>query len=214
MSQRSGSRLGSRRTSALSACLWTLTLLVSALPGLACPSAVMPGKSITLSSADGRSSSVSWLDKGRTRLEEVNPAAPKSFPRETVLSQGLLALDVKSPSARSRITYAPDAERVFPLAPGKEHEIAYTSEVEGRPPLKARMIIAVTEALQHKIGDCSYDALLVVRISEFENGQRTPVRYDVYVPSLQAILKSTMFDEANNAIVEQESFEFEKLAEK
>jgi hypothetical protein len=175
---------------------------------------VTPGKGIALSSADGRSSILSWLEKDRTRLEEVNPVAPKSFPRETVLSHGLLALEVKSPSARSRTTYAAEADRVFPLAPGKEHEIAYTSEVEGRPPLKARMVIAVTEALQHKIGDCSYDALLVVRISEFENGQRTPVRYDVYVPALQAILKSTMFDEANNAIVEQESFEFEKLAEK
>jgi len=180
----------------------------------ACPSAAAVGRGITLSSSDGRSATIAWLDANRVRLTEANPAAPKSFPRETVLIYGLLVSDTRSPSARSRMTFTTEAERIFPLAPGTEHEIAYASEVEGRPPLKGRMAIAVTEALQHKVGACTYDALLVARISEFENGQRTPIRYDVYVPALQAIVKSTMFDEANNAIVEQESFEFEAIAEK
>lgn len=180
---------------------------------LACPSAPVAGKGITLSSADGRSSGLSWLEANRVRLIEINPAAPKSFPRETLLLHGLLPLQSKSPSAGSRTVYAPEVERIFPLAPGKEFEIAYTSEVEGRPPLKARLALAVVEALQHKVDTCTYDALLIARISEFENGNRTPVRYDVYVPALQAVVKSTMFDEASNAIVEQESFEAEKIAD-
>jgi hypothetical protein len=167
----------------------------------ACPAAAVAGQGITLS-----------LDGNRVRLSESNPAAPKSFPREAVLLHGLLPLESRSPSARSRTVYAPEAERMFPLAPGKEHEVAYTSQIEGRPPVRARLALAVVEALQHTIGTCTYDALLIARISEFESGHRTPVRYDVYVPALQAVVKSTMFDEESRAIVEQETFEAEKIA--
>lgn len=42
--------------------------------------------------------------------------------------------------------------------------------------------------------------------------QRTAVRNDVYAPALQAVLKSTLFDEARGTIIEVESFEFDAIA--
>lgn len=214
MNSMNGTRQRRRSPLALLAIATASVSAALSFPALACPAAAVIGKSLALSSPDGRSNALSWLDGSRVRLIEGSRAAPKSFPRDTLLLQGLLALETASPTAKSRTTYAPGVEAIFPLVPGKDHEIAYTSQVEGQPPLKARLLLAVPEALQHKIGDCTYEALLVVRMSEFENGQRTPVRYDVYVPALRAILKSTVFDETNNLIVEQESFEFETIAEK
>ncbi len=180
----------------------------------ACPKAVEAGKGIVLTSPDGRKSELRWLAGNRVRVIEENPNVPRGFPRETLTVQGLLGVEVSSASTKAKVDYQPGGDTIFPLALGKQHELTYSSRVEGQQPLQGRMIIAVLEQLEHKIGACTYEALLVARLSELDGGRRTPMRYDVYVPALQAVLKSTLFDEAANAIIETETYEFETIAAK
>ena len=180
----------------------------------ACPKEAVTGKGVVLESAIGRKTEIAWLDRGQVKVVEHNTAAPRSFPRELVTLRGLLGVQTSTPSGDAKLSYQTPLEGIFPLEPGKQHEIAYSSQVEGKPALKGRMALAVFEALEHKIGACTYQALLVARFSVFDNGDRTPVRYDVYVPQLQAVLKSTLFDESRNSVIEQETFEFETITAK
>ena len=181
----------------------------------ACPKEAVTGKGLVLESATaGRKTEIAWLDRGQVKVVEHNPAAPRSFPRELVTVRGLLGVQTSSPSGTAKLSYETPVEGIFPLEPGNQHELLYASQVEGKPALKGRMGVAVIEALEHMIGECTYQALLVARFSVFDNGDRTPVRYDVYVPQLQAVLKSTLFDESRNAVIEQETFEFETITAK
>ncbi len=177
----------------------------------ACPKAAETGRAITLSGADGRRSEISWLAGERVRIAEQNPAS-RTFPRETIAVRGLVGVEMTRPSGKVILQFAQPPESLFPLAIGKQHEIAYVAQTDGQPAIKARMTVAAVEALQHAVGACTYDALLVGFITEFEGGRQTPIRYDVYVPALQLVLKSTTFDAAANTILEAESFEFDTIA--
>jgi len=176
----------------------------------ACPAAATPGNSITLTGLDGRRSEISWLAGDRVRIAEQNPAS-RTFPRETVAVRGLVGVEMTRPSGKVSLQFAQPPESLFPLTVGKQTEIAYAVQTDGQPPIKARMTVAAVEAFQHAIGACTYDAVLVGTITEFEGGKQTPVRYDVYVPALQAVVKSTTFDAAANTILEPESFEFDAI---
>ena len=176
-----------------------------------CPKSAETGKSIALTGLDGRRSEISWLADDRVRIAEQNPAA-RTFPRETIAVRGLVGVEMTRPSGKVSLQFAQPPDSLFPLTVGKQTEIAYVVQTEGQPPIKARMTVAAVEALQHAIGACTYDALLVGSITEFEGGKQTPVRYDVYVPALQAVVKSTTFDAAANTILEAESFEFDAIA--
>lgn len=190
------------------------TSTVEARAQAACPTEARAGKSLELSSASGRRNVQTLLDGGRVRIAEQNPASPTSFPRTTVALRGLLGLQIETGGSKASIDYGAPAEALFPLAVGRQHVIEYASQIGGGTPLKARMAMAIIEPVRHEIGGCAYDALLVVRFSEFEDGRRTPMRYDVYVPRLQAVLKSTLLDEEKRAIIEGETFEFETIVEK
>lgn len=116
------------------------------------------------------------------------------------------------PSGKVSLQFEQPPESLFPLAIGKQHQITYVVRTDGEPPIKARMTVAAVEALQHAIGACTYEALLVGFLTEFDGGKQTPIRYDVYIPALQAVVKSTTFDAAANTILEAESFEFDAIA--
>lgn len=176
-----------------------------------CPKGASSGKSITFTGTDGRRSEISWLSGDRVRISEQN-AASRTFPRETIAVRGLVGIEMTRPSGKVAFQFAQPPESLFPLTVGKQAEIAYVVQTAGQPPIKARMTVAAVEALQHAIGGCTYDALLVGSVTEFEGGKQTPIRYDVYVPALQAVVKSTTFDAAANTILEAESFEFDTIA--
>ena len=176
-----------------------------------CPKSAEAGKSIILTGLDGRRSKISWLAGDRVRIVEQNPAS-RTFPRETIAVRGLVGIEMSRPSGKVSLQFAQPPDSLFPLAVGKQTEIAYVAQTDGQPPIKARMTVAAVEALQHKIGACAYEALLVGTITEFEGGKQTPIRYDVYVPMLHAVVKSTTFDAAANTILEAESFEFDAIA--
>ena len=174
-----------------------------------CPKEAQASKSIELSSRDGRKSVITWLDGNRTRIVEPN-AKPV---REITLVRGLLALEIARPDAKARITYLSPTDPLFPLRVGQQHEIAYVSQVEGQKAFKGIMTIAVVEAVQHAIGACTYDAVLLGRFSAFEDGKVSAMRYDVYAPALQAVLKSAVFDDAGKAVIEAETFEFDAIVQ-
>lgn len=178
----------------------------------ACPSSAAAGSSITLSASHGRSSVLTWLDNVRVRITEQNPAAARTFPRETIAIRGLIATELSWPGSKVRLEFAAPLEELFPLVPGRQHEFAYVALRDGQPPLKARMTLAVIEQLTHAVGACSYEAVLVGSVSTFEDGTQSPMRYDVYVPALSAVVKSTMFAVETHALLEQETFEFESIA--
>lgn len=183
----------------------------SALSQSTCPKVASSGKSIALTATDGRRSEISWLAGDRVRITEQN-ATSRTFPRETIAVRGLIGTEMTRPSGKVTFQFAQLPDSLFPLTVGKQSEIAYTVQTDGQPPIKARMTVAAVEALQHTIGACTCEALLVGTITEFEGGKQTPVRYDVYVPALQAVVKSTTFDAAANTILEAESFEFDAIA--
>lgn len=208
---------GARRAMRLSARLSAILVWLAAVAGDAnaqttCPKAAETSKGLSLADAFGRKAEITWQAGNRVRVAEANPAVPRNFPREIIAFRGLMGLETAGPSGKARVSYQTAAESIFPLTVGKQHDLAYTSHVEGQAPLKGVMKIAVIEALQHKIGSCSYEALLVGRYSVFEDGRLTPMRYDVYVPALQAVLKSTLFDETTKAIIEAETYEYETIA--
>lgn len=177
----------------------------------ACPNAAETGKAIALTGAGGRRSEVSWLAGGRVRIAEQNPAS-RTFPRETIAVRGLVGVEMVRPSGKVSLQFEHPLESLFPLAIGKQSQISYIVQTDGEPPIKARMTVAAVEALQHSIGACTYEALLIGFITEFDGGKQTPIRYDVYIPALQAVVKSTTFDAAANTILEAESFEFDAIA--
>lgn len=176
-----------------------------------CPKTAASGESITFTGSDGRRSEVSWLPGDRVLIAEQNPAS-RTFPRETIAVHGLVGIEMTRPSGTVTFQFAQPPDSLFPLTVGKQSEIAYVVQTQGQPPIKARMTVAAVEALQHAIGACTYDALLVGSVTEFEGGKQTPIRYDVYVPALQTVVKSTTFDAAANTILEAESFEFDTIA--
>lgn len=193
------------------------TLMLASAPVLAndqCPKGIAPGQGVVLSSPDGRKTEITWLADGRVRVAEQNPAAPSAFPRETITLQGLIGLEMAGPSNKAKVTYDKAVDGVFPLTVGKEFALGYSSRVEGQKPLEGRMTVAVLEEAEQQIGGCTYRVLLVARFSELGGGKRTPVRYDVYAPQLQAVLKSILFDEAGEGLIEPETFEFETIAAK
>lgn len=176
-----------------------------------CPKAAEMGKGVSLTGLDGRRSEITWLAGDRVRIAEQNPAS-RTFPREMIAVRGLVGVEMTRPSGKVTFQFAQPPESVFPLTVGKQSEIVYMVQTDGQPPIKARMMVAAVEALQHTVGACTYDALLVGSITEFEGGKQTPIRYDVYVPALQAVVKSTTFDAGANTILEAESFEFDAIA--
>ena len=176
-----------------------------------CPKAAEMGKGVSLTGLDGRRSEITWLAGDRVRIAEQNPAS-RTFPREMIAVRGLVGVEMTRPSGKVTFQFAQPPESVFPLTVGKQSEIVYMVQTDGQPPIKARMTVSAVEALQHTVGACTYDALLVGSITEFEGGKQTPIRYDVYVPALQAVVKSTTFDAGANTILEAESFEFDAIA--
>ena len=136
----------------------------------------------------------------------------RSFPRETIALRGLIGVELTRPSGKAQIKFETPLDPLFPLKVGAQHELVYAAHIEGDKPIRARMTIAAVEALRHVIGTCTYEALLVGSVTQFENGAQTPLRYDVYLPALQAVVKSTTFDAATNALLELESFEFDSIA--
>lgn len=202
-----------RSSTALAALFAAVTLAASARAQPACPTAAQSGKALALSAPDGRKSEIAWLDGDRALITEQKPAS-RTFPREALTFRGLVALEQTRPSGKAKLEFASPLASLFPLAIGKEHQLAYTVRAEGQQAIKARMTIAAVEALKQEIGKCTYDALLVGAVIEFEGGKQSPVRYDVYIPALQAVVKSTTFDAATNTILEAESFEYEAIAAK
>ena len=187
-------------------------LPVAATAQGACPTAATPGKSIALASPDGRKSEITWLADHRVNVIEHAPDGVRGFPRETITARGLLGLEVVSPVSKARVTYATPPDMIFPLEVGRQHLLEYESQVEGGATLRGTMAVAVLEQLEHKIGECAYQALLVARVSQFADGRQTPTRYEVYVPVLQAVAKSTLFDDASQSIIASETFEYETIA--
>ncbi len=177
-----------------------------------CPASAAVGKGLSLSSPDGRKSEITWLADNRVKVNEHAPDGVRGFPRETITARGLLGLEVVSPVSKARVTYGTPPDKVFPLDVGQQHILEYQSQVEGGTALKGTMAVAVLEKLEHKIGECAYEALLVARLSQFADGRQTPTRYEVYVPTLQVVVKSTLFDDASQSIIASETFEYETIA--
>jgi hypothetical protein len=195
---------------------WASVAAVAAPPSTAqpaCPRAVETGRGIELATTGGgRTAVLTWLDAERVRIAELSPSSPRSFPRETIAVRGLIGVDLSWPGSKVRLEFAAPLGALFPLVPGRQHELDYVAAREGRPPLKGRMTLAVIEPLQHTVGVCTYDALLIGSVSTFEDGTQSPMRYDVYVPALHAVVKSTMFAVETHALLEQETFEFDSIA--
>ena len=126
-----------------------------------CPTAAVTGKGITLSSPAGRTSDITWLADGRTRIADRNPAAPRNFPRETISFRGLIPVELTRPSGKAQLKFDGLLDTLFPLSLGKQHELYYVSEAAGRAPVRAKYALAVLEELKHTLGTCTYDAVLV-----------------------------------------------------
>ena len=193
-----------------------LAVLSAAVPADAraqsdCPSGNQAAKGLVLTAPSGRRAELTWLPGGSVRIAETHASAPRSFPRETIASRGLIGTDLAWPGSKVQLKFDAPLDGLFPLVVGRQHELSYVAHRAGQPPLKGLLTLAVVEALRHAIGKCEYDAVLVASISAFEDGTQTPMRYDVYVPALQSVVKSTMFDSARNMVLEQESFEFEDI---
>jgi hypothetical protein len=189
------------------------TFLPGALAQSSCPASAEPGRSVVLTSAAGRKSEITWLDANRVRIIEESPGS-RTFPRETISFRGLIGVELSRPTGTVRLQFSAPLEGLFPLVVGRQQQLDYSAGADGQPPIKARMTIAAIEPLKHGIGRCTFDALLIGSLIEFESGGQAPVRYDVYIPALQVVAKSTTFDAVTNSVLESESFEYDAISSK